>query len=140
MAITFTNTIYDDIMENLATVMNDEFSIPVYYDSHKGNHSFLLTPGSDDFVEQLSTGIHRSFNINIEYELKQGGQYNKNTFKQMSNVMERFRRLIYNNNSYENGSKWFDARIESVEYERDEDDPALLRATAVFNCQNIEVI
>ena len=29
MAITFSNTIYDDIMETLATLINDEFNIAV---------------------------------------------------------------------------------------------------------------
>ena len=43
MAISFHNTYYDDIIENLSKIINDEFSIPVYFDEIKSN-SFLLTP------------------------------------------------------------------------------------------------
>ncbi len=140
MAITYTNTYYDDIIENLATIINNEMSIPIYYDEHRGNHSFLITPESDNLVDYLSGGIHREFNVNIEYKLKIGGQYNKNNFKQVSNIMERLKRLVYNNQSYNSGENWFEAKIENVEYERDEENLSTLRAVAVFNCQNIEAI
>ena len=52
--------------------------------------------------------------------------------------MERLKRLINSNTSFEN--KWFDARISSIEYERDEDDQSLIKSIAIFNCQNIEVL
>jgi len=140
MAITFTNTIFDDIIESLATLINDEFSISVYYDEHKGNQSFLITPDSDELVTYMSTGSQREYNVIVNYQLKFGGQYTKNNIKQVSNIMERLKRLILNNVSYSNGEKWFDANIASIEYERDEDDPTLLRGVGTFNCQNIEVI
>jgi len=139
MAITFTNTIFDDIMESLATLINDEFAVAVYYDEHKGNQSFLLIPDSDELVTYMSTGAQREYNILVNYQLKFGGQYTKNNIKQVSNVMERLKRLIFNNVSYSSGEKWFDANISSIEYERDEDDPTLLRGIGTFNCQNIEV-
>ena len=140
MAITYSNTIYDDIMETLATIVNDEFNISVHYDEHKPPQSFLFTPSSDELVETLSTGIHRECSIEINYQLKSGGQYTKNNLKQVSNVMERLKRLVHNNTSYNNGATWFSANISSIEYERDDDDQTLLRGVAMFNCQNIEVI
>ena len=63
MAITYSNTIYDDIMETLATLINDEFSIAVYYDEHKPPQSFMLTPSSDELVVNLSSGT-QSFQHN----------------------------------------------------------------------------
>lgn len=140
MAITFSNTIYDDIMETLAKLINDEYAIGVYYDEHKPPQSFLLVPQSDSLVTNLSNGVHREYNIDVIYQLKIGGQYNKNNMKQVTQILERLKRLIHNNNSYSSGSIWFDANISSVEYERDEDDETLLRGTGTFNCQNIEVI
>ena len=140
MPITFTNTIYDDVMESLITLINDEFSIPVHYDEHRGNSSFLLIPESDTLVTYMSSGAQREYNILVNYQLKFGGQYNKNNIKQVSNIMERLKRLILNNVSYSSGEKWFDANISSIEYEIDEDDPTLLRGIGTFNCQNIEVI
>ena len=140
MAITFSNTIYDDIMETLATLINDEFNIAVYYDEHKPPQSFLLTPESDSLVTNLSSGIQREYSVQINYQLKTGGQYTKNNMKQVSNIMERLKRLIYNNSSYSGGATWFDGNIISIEYERDEDDQTLLRGIGTFNCNNIEVM
>ena len=140
MAITFSNTIYDDIMETLTKLINDEFGISVFYDEHKPPQSFLIIPQNDELVTNLSSGIHREYNIEINYQLKIGGQYNKNNMKQETNILERLKRLIHNNNSYSSGSVWFDATISSIEYERDENDETLLRGVGTFNCQNIEVI
>jgi len=140
MAITYSNTIFDDIMETLATLINDEFSIAVYYDEHKPPQSFMLTPESDSLVSNLSSGTQREYEIEVNYQLKIGGQYTKNNMRQVSNIMERLKRLVYNNTSYSSGATWFDASISSIEYERDEDDQTLLRGVGTFNCNNIEVI
>jgi hypothetical protein len=140
MPITYSNTIYDDIMETLATLINDEFGVPIYYDEHKPPQSFLIAPISDDLVTNLSSGVQREYGIEINYQLKVGGTYTKNNMKQVSNIMERLKRLIYNNTSYSGGSVWFDANISSIEYERDEEDLSLLRGIGTFNCNNIEVI
>lgn len=140
MPITFTNTIFDDIMETLATLINDEFNISVMYDEHKPPQSFLLIPESDTLVTNLSSGVQREYAIEINYQVKLGGQYTKNSLKQVTAIIERLKRLIRNNISYQNGSIWFDANIINITYERDEDDKSLLRGIANFNCQNIEVI
>ena len=140
MAITFTNIIFDEIIENLAKLINDEFNIPVHYNEHKGVQSFLLTGLSDDFVTNLSTGVQREYRVEVNYQLKIGGQYTKNNIKQVSNVMERFKRLVFNNKILSNGSEWFDAQVSSINYEQNEDDETLLNGIANFTCQNIEVI
>ena len=82
--------------------------------------------------------MERAYEIEINYQLKSGGQYTKNNMKQVSNIMERLKRLIFNYISYSSGVKWFDAGIISIEYERDEDDESLLRGIGIFNCTNIE--
>ena len=140
MPVDFTNVFYDNIMESLATVINGEFKTPVYYDSHKGNQSFLLIPVADNFITFLSTGQQREYEIQISYQLKTGGQYTKLNIKQVSLIMERLKKLIYNNKIYNNGSVWFDAHLPSIEYLRDEDDDTLLKGIATFNCNSIEVI
>tara|TARA_R110002020_G_scaffold117911_3_gene269472 strand:+ start:5174 stop:5596 length:423 start_codon:yes stop_codon:yes gene_type:complete len=139
MPTDFTNIIFDKIIDNLSTLINGEFNVPVYYNEHKGNQSFLVTPESDSLVTKLSTGAQREYTVLISYELKSGGEYTKNNLKQVSNTMERLKKLIYNNSSYSNGSEWFDANITDIEYLRDEDDSSLLRGVGTFNCQNIEV-
>ena len=140
MAIDFTNTIHSKIIDSLSAIINGEFNIPIYYDEHKGNQSWLLTPESDELVTHLSSGIERAYSVNIQYEMKSGGNYHKNDFKQISNIMERLKRLIFNNMSNDSGDTWFDAGISSIEYERDEEDKSILRSIATFNCSNIEII
>tara|TARA_R110000803_G_scaffold148852_1_gene214302 strand:+ start:2261 stop:2683 length:423 start_codon:yes stop_codon:yes gene_type:complete len=140
MPTDFNNIIFDEIMENLATIINGEFSIGIHYDEHKGNQSFLLIPESDTLLEHLSSGISREYSISVEYQVKSGGTYNKNSFKQVSNIMERFKRLVFNNISYSNGTSWFDGRITDIDYSKDEDDDTLLKGVATFVCNNIEII
>ena len=138
MPTDFTNILFTNILEPLATLINGEFNTAIYYDEHRGNSSFLISPQSDSLVTQLSYGTQREYDIEINYEVKFGGAYNKNSIKQVSGMMERLKRLINSNTSFEN--KWFDARISSIEYERDEDDQSLIKSIAIFNCQNIEVL
>ena len=58
MPITFTNTIYDDVIDSLATIINDEFAISIHYDEHRGNSSFLLIPESDTlYVKRCSKRV-----------------------------------------------------------------------------------
>lgn len=140
MPVDFTNTIYDKIIENLATIINAEFTIGIQYDEHRGNQSFLLIPESDTLLEHLSSGISREYSISVEYQVKSGGNYNKNSFKQVSNIMERFKRLVFNNINYSSGTSWFDGRVTDIEYSRDEDDETLLKGVATFVCNNIEII
>lgn len=140
MPIDYTNILFTNILKPLATLVNNEFNISVYYDEHRGNSSFVLTPQSDDLVTQLSYGTQREYNIEINYQLKLGGNYNKNSIKQVSGIMERLKKLINSNTISNNGSEFFDANISSIEYQRDEEDASLLRGVATFNCQNIEVL
>ena len=140
MPTDFTNILFNKIIDPLTSLINAEFSVPVHYDEHRGNASFLITPQEDSIVSRLSYGTQREYDIEINYQVKFGGSYNKNSIKQVSGIMERLKRLINNNTSSSNGSDFFDANISSIEYERDEDDKSLLRGIAVFNCQNIEVL
>lgn len=140
MPIDYTNTINDKIMESLATIINGEFNVPVYYDEHKLPQSFLLTPLTDSLVSNLSSGMERAYEVEINYQLKSGGQYTKNSLKQVSNTMERLKKLIFSNISYSNGETWFDANISTIEYERDEEDQSIIRGIGIFSCTNIEII
>ena len=141
MAITFENIIYDRIIDALQGLLVNEFTIPVYVDEHKGNQSFLLTPEADSINEYGNNFQSRNYIIGIVYQLKLGGTYTKNSIKQVSNIAERVKRLIYNNASYSPSSsyKWHDGNIDSIEYNRDEDSPDLITAVINFNCTSTEV-
>jgi hypothetical protein len=141
MAITFENIIYDRIVDALRGLLVNEFTIPVYVDEHKGNQSFLLTPSSDSINEYAQNFQSRDYVVEIEYQLKIGGAYTKNSIKQVSNIAERVKRLIFDNATYSpsNAYKWHDGNIDSIEYSRDEDSPDLITAVMEFNCTSTEV-
>ena len=142
MAITYTNVINDNVIDSLNTLLSNEFSIPVYYNENKGNQSFLLTPTDDTLIEIINEGQSRDYSVLISYQLKTGGNYNVNNFKQVSNIAERVKRLIMNNSAYSPSStyKWHNGNIGSIEYERDEDDATILMALITFNCIVLEVV
>ena len=141
MAITFENIIYDRIIDALQDLLANEFAVPVYADEHRGNQSFLLTPASDNINEFGNNFQARDYVVEIVYQLKLGGTYTKNSIKQVSNIAERVKRLIYDNASYSpsDSYKWHDGNIDSIEYNRDEDSPDLITAVMNFNCTSTEV-
>jgi hypothetical protein len=114
-------------------------AIPITYDGHDGNHSIFIQPVSDNLLEILTNGQNRQYTILISYELTSGGDYTENTFKQVANVAEHIKRLFAPDNNANNDTTWSGGEVESVEYERDEDDETKVRALLTFNCIGYEV-
>ncbi len=139
MAITYENVVFDRVIESLNTLLADEFSIPIRYDEHKGNQSFLITPGEDELIEHHSTGQSRTYSVAIQYQLVSGGEYTKNNVKQVSEIAERVKRLIHNNTAYSPSStyKWHDGRIETITYSRGD---GILSADMEFACVSMESV
>lgn len=142
MAISYENVIYDRVIESLSSIIADEFSMPIYYDAHEGNQSFLITPVSDELNETLTTAKVREYTVNVSYQVDLAGNYTKLTLKQVSEIAERMKRLIYNNRNYTvSGSRQFyNANVSSIEYARDEDNPDLVSASMEINVSVMEVI
>ncbi len=142
MAISYENVVYDRVIESLSSIIADEFSIPILYDAHEGNQSFLITPIADELNELLTSGQTRNVEVNISYELLRSGNYTKNSVKQVSEIAERLKRLLYNNKVYDvsGSNKYFNGSVESIIYERDEDNDELLRAITSFTCQTLEIV
>lgn len=141
MAITFNNVIYDRVIDNLHSIIANEFGIQIFYDEHKNNQSFLLQPLSDELEEQINTGMVRNYTVLIGYQVDFAGNYTKESFRQVALVAERMKRLLYNNRNYTvSGTRQFyNAVIDNTIYERDEDNPDLLRAnmTAIISAMEI---
>ena len=144
MAITFENVIFDRVIDNLNTIIADEFSIPVLFDgtAERGNQSFLVTPTEDELEESLVNGQVRHCTVSINYELTSAGNYTKNSMKQVSAITERLKRLLYNNRNYtvSGTSQFYNGLIDNIVYERDEDDPSILRSNTSFTCTTMELV
>jgi ATP sulfurylase len=142
MAITYENVIYDRVIENLHSIIADEFSIPIYFDVHEGNQSFLITPVSDELEDSLTSGQTRHCTVEISYQLTSSGNYTKNSVKQVSEIAERLKRLLYNNRNYavSGTTKFFNGIVNGINYERDEDNEELLRSILSFTCTTMELV
>lgn len=144
MAITYENVIYDRIIENLYSLIADEFNIEISLDANyeRPNQGFLITPSSDSLIELLADGQSRDYTVEIDYQLRLSGNYTKNSYKQLTEIAERMKRLIHNNTSYSPGGsyKWHEARIQNVVFERNEDDPTISNVIMQFNCTSTEVL
>jgi len=144
MAITFENVIFDKVIDNLHTILSDEFSIPVLYDilADRGNQSFLITPVNDEYVEEINIGQVRNYTVNVNYQIDFAGNYTKNSIKQVALIAERFKRLMYNNRNYSvSGTRQFyNAVVETIDYGRDEDNPDLLSADMATTMSVMEIV
>ena len=136
--IDYNNKIFD-IVDKVRDLVANETTIPIFFDSHQGNHSILIQPLSDNLTELIATGQTRSYAVSISYELHTGGNYTQNTLKQVTNVAEHIKRLFAPDNNFSVSGYWHNAEIESVEYEREEGDESVVRALLTFNCLSLEV-
>ena len=139
MAISFENVIFDRVLENVNSIIANEFGIQIFYDEHQGNQSFLLQPVSDEIIDTLSSGQIREVTISIQYELDLSNKINKNSFKQVMMITERLKRLLFNNNTYSvSGTNQFrNGSVGSVIYEQEDDK---IRSTTTFSCQTLELV
>ena len=141
MAITYENVIYDRVIDSLQTILADEFSIPVLFDNtaERGNQSFLVLPNTDEQVDTLSSGQIRQVTVLINYELKTGGNYTKNSVKQITEITERLKRLLFNNKTYyvSGTNRFRNGIVENITYEREDE---INRSITTFTCQTMELV
>ena len=144
MAITYENVIYDRVIDSIQTILADEFSIPVLFDdtAERGNQSFLITPAGDDLEESVVTGQVRNYTVSINYELLSAGNYTKNSVKQVTEITERLKRLLYNNRTYSvsGTNRFYNGSVNTIAYERDEDDPGIIRSITSLTVTTMELI
>ena len=139
MAITYENVFYDRVITSFHNLIAEEFKIQIYYDEHKGNQSFLITPISDELDELTANGQSRDYSISVSYQLNTTGNYDTNHVKQVALIAERMKRLIFNNKNYSVSgvNQFFNAEVSSIEYTREEN---LLGANLTINVSSLEII
>jgi len=138
-ADSYANVVYENVIESLQDIINKEFQIPVF-DEHRGNQSFVIDPLEDTLIEHFASGQSRNYDVDIVYTLMRGGGW-RSVKTQLTSTAEHLKRLIFNNSNYSPSGvyKFHDGKIETVEYNQDEDDLDLWRANISFNCIVTEV-
>ena len=144
MAITFENIYKERVIDNLQKLLKENLaSIPILFDEHRGQESFLIVPESDSFVDYASNVHIREFSTSINYQLRKGGEYTKdNQLNRLTMVAEIVKRILFDNRNLEsdNVSQWYSGQVSSVEYTRDEDDETISNAIITFQCNINEVV
>ena len=139
MPIDYTNVIYDKIIKNLRKTIGGELSVPVYMDQHRGSGSILIEVAEDALLNMFSSGQTREYSINLIYELNSGGLINAKNFKQVSNVAEHLKRLFAPDQNVLDGTDYYGARVTSITYEKDEEEPKM-RAIVVLTLISLEAV
>jgi hypothetical protein len=139
VAITYENIFYDRIINNLHSLIANEFNVQIYYDEHKGNQSFLITPISDELEEVNANGQYRNYSVSISYQLSTSGNYDTNHIKQVALIAERMKRLIFNNKNYSVSgvNQFFNAEVTNIDYTREEE---LIGANLTINVSSLEIV
>ena len=135
----YANVVYENVIESLQDIIRKEFQIPVI-DEHKGNQSIVIDPQEDSLIEYFASGQSRAYEVDIIYTLIKGGGY-RSVKTQLTSTAEHLKRLIHNNSHYKPSGvyKYHDGRVESVNYEQDEDNLDIWRANVSFNCTVTEI-
>tara|TARA_R110000787_G_scaffold13492_3_gene42425 strand:+ start:195 stop:617 length:423 start_codon:yes stop_codon:yes gene_type:complete len=139
MPIDYTNNVYDKIVSNLRKTIGGELSIPVRMDENKGASSILIQVVEDNLLEMFSSGQTREYSINLIYELNSGGLINAKNFKQVSNVAEHLKRLFAPDQNVLDGTDYYGARVNSITYEKDEEEPKM-RAIIALTLISLEAV
>ena len=78
MAIEFENIYKDRVIDTIQKLLKQNLSsIPIMFDEHRGQESFLIVPEADAFVDYASNVHIREFTTTINYQLRKGGEYTK---------------------------------------------------------------
>lgn len=144
MAIEFENIYKDRVIDTIQKLLKQNLaSIPIVFDEHRGQESFLIVPESDTFIDYASNVHIREFTTSINYQLRKGGEYTKeNQLNRLTMIAEVVKRLLFNNRNYEssNITFWYGGQVSSVEYTRDEEDETISNVIITFQCNTNEVI
>jgi len=144
MAIEYENIYKDRVIDILHKLLKQNLSsIPITYDEHRGQESFLIKPVSDVFVDYSSNVHIREYTTEIDYQLRRGGDYTKeNQLNRLTMIAEIIKRLLFNNRNYETGNitNWYSGQVISVEYARNDEDETMSNVIILFQCNINEVI
>ena len=138
--VAFTNNFKTTVLDNIQKLIKQTIpSIPLYYDRHRGQESFLLRPVSDNFIEYASNAHVRIYTVEVSFEIESGSDFTRNKdILRMTDIAELVKRIFFDNRNLIDA--WYNASVASVVYERDEEDKEKERFILTLECNVNEVI
>ena len=136
--ITFENIYKERVLDNIQKLIKQSIpSIPLYYDEHKGQESFLIRPVSDVFIDYASNAHVRTYTTQISFQIHTGSDFTKDRdIKRLTDIAELVKRIFFDNRDLEalEVTQWYNARIVEITYERDEEDSEKERFIMNLEC------
>lgn len=138
--VTFTNNFKTTVLDNVQKLIKQTIpGIPLFYDKHKGQESFLLRPVSDDFIEYGSNAHIRLYTIELSFEIESGTDFTRDKdILRLTDVAELVKRIFFDNRNLIDA--WYNASVTNVVYQRDEEDAEKERFILTLECNVNEVI
>lgn len=142
--VEFENIFKERVLDNIQKLIKQTIpSIPLYYDEHKGQESFLIRPVSDTFIDYASNAHIRQYVTEISFEIHTGSEFTRDKdVKRLTDIAELVKRIFFDNRNLEllNLTEWYNAKVTDVVYERDTEDTERERFVLTLECNVNEVI
>ncbi len=142
--VEFSNIFKTKVLDNIQKLIKQTIpSVPLFYDEHKGQESFLIRPVSDSFVDYASNAHIRSYITEISFEIHSGSEFTRDKdVQRLTDKAELVKRIFFNNRDLEanNLTEWFNAKVTDIIYERDTDDTEKERFILTLECNVNEVV
>jgi len=136
--ITFENIFKNRVIDNIQKLIKQSIpGVPLFYDEHKGQESFLIRPVSDSFVDYASNAHIRQYEVEISFQIHSGSEFTRDKdIQRLTDIAELLKRIFFDNRDLEalGITEWYNGKVSSVIYERDSDDTELERCILNFEC------
>ena len=136
--VTFENIYKERVLDNIQKLIKQTIpSVPLYYDEHKGQESFLIRPISDTFIDYASNAHIRQYITEISFEIHTGSEFTRHhDVQRLTDKAELVKRIFFDNRDLEalNVNQWFNAKVTDIVYERDTEDTERERFVMTLEC------
>lgn len=135
--VEFENIFKGRVIDNIQKLIKQAIpGIPLYYDEHKGQESFLIRPISDTFVDYASNAHIRTYVTEISFQVHAGSEFNRANIQRLTDKAELVKRIFFDNRDLEalNINQWFNGNVSEIIYEKDEEDTERERFVMTFEC------
>ena len=135
--VEFENIFKGRVIDNIQKLIKQTIpGIPLYYDEHKGQESFLIRPISDTFVDYASNAHIRTYVTEISFQVHAGSEFNRANIQRLTDKAELVKRIFFDNRDLEalNINQWFNGNVSEIIYEKDEEDTERERFVMTFEC------
>lgn len=138
--VTFENIFKTRVLDNIQKLIKQTIpSVPLFYDEHKGQESFLIRPASDTFTDYASNAHIRTYTTEISFQVHSGSEFSRDRdVQRLTDKAELVKRIFFNNRDL--ADAWFNAVVTDIVYERDTDDTELERFILTLECNVNEVL